>query len=322
MKKSVPAAFTLVELLVVIAIIGMLVGLLLPAVQQAREAARQMQCGNNLKQQGLAALNHESSSRSYPSAGWSWAWEGDPDMGFGEKQPGAWTYSLLPFLEQNALWQLGANGTPTVDAELKKANKVRGQTPLPVFYCPSRRTAINYYGYAYYNCDSLGGVACKLDYSACVGDGYVSADKLSTYDEVLAHSTTGGRTGVTFYKSVTTTGEIRDGTTNTYLYGEKYLAADRYYTASNLVAIGDNQTTWSGVDNDSVRITTYNESGLNCPRQDRVGYDNGSLFGSAHAGTWGVTMCDGSVQRVSYSIDPEIHSYLGKKADGKVATLP
>jgi len=316
-------AFTLVELLVVIAIIGMLVGLLLPAVQQAREAARQMQCGNNLKQMGLAALNHESTSKAYPSGGWSWAWEGDPDGGFGVKQPGAWTYSLLPFMEQNALYQLGADGTFAANATIKAANKTRGQTPLGVFYCPSRRPTANYYGYAYYNCDSLGGVCCKLDYSACVGDGYSSADKLASYDEVLAHSTTSGRTGVVFYKSTTTTGEVRDGTSNTYLFGEKYLMPERYFvSASPGPAVGDNQTTWSGIDNDSVRVTAYNSSGTNCPRQDRSSYDTGSIFGSAHAGTWGVVLCDGSVHRFSYAIDPETHAYFGKKADGQAVTYP
>ena len=95
--------FTLVELLVVIAIIGILIGLLLPAVQSVREAARRIQCANHLKQMGLGALNHEEAHGFFPSCGWGWAWIGDPDRGFGETQPGGWIYNLLPFVEQDAL---------------------------------------------------------------------------------------------------------------------------------------------------------------------------------------------------------------------------
>lgn len=95
------AGFTLVELLVVIAIIGVLVGLLLPAVQAAREAARRMQCSNNLKQIGLAMLNYESSTKSFP-AGARWkganplADRSRPNRGSGW----AWSYAILPFIEQ------------------------------------------------------------------------------------------------------------------------------------------------------------------------------------------------------------------------------
>ena len=137
MKKN---AFTLVELLVVIAIIGMLVGLLLPAVQQAREAARQMQCGNNLKNLGLASLNHESAAQALPSGGWFCWYVGDPDRGFGPNQPGNWQYSLLPFLEQNALFQLGADGDPVgVSTSQKEGAEECVKTPLSVFHCPSKR---------------------------------------------------------------------------------------------------------------------------------------------------------------------------------------
>ena len=76
-NRSVFRGFTIVELLVVIAIIGVLLALLLPAVQSVRESARQAQCSNNLKQLGLGALQHEQIRRLYPTGGWGWDWDGD-----------------------------------------------------------------------------------------------------------------------------------------------------------------------------------------------------------------------------------------------------
>ncbi len=105
-RRSLPG-FTLVELLVVIAIIGILIALLLPAVQAAREAARLLQCKNNVKQMALACLSHEETHGHLPASGWGYRWAGDPDKGFGSDQPGGWHYNILPFMEQATLHDLG-----------------------------------------------------------------------------------------------------------------------------------------------------------------------------------------------------------------------
>src|SRR5262245_56637338 len=114
-------AFTLVELLVVIAIIGVLVALLLPAVQAAREAARRMQCQNNLKQFGLAFQNHHDQIKHLPTDGWGFNYVGDPDMGFGTEQPGGWTFNILPYCEQKTVYDIAAGKTgPPKFADLAK----------------------------------------------------------------------------------------------------------------------------------------------------------------------------------------------------------
>ena len=127
------SGFTLVELLVVIAIIGMLMGLLLPAVQQAREAARRMQCQNNLRQWGLAILNFESARRILPPARIAIR-PGDPDVAnCGGEQPN-WFAHVLPYIEQQ-------NIASQVDLYAKwyEQPPALNETRLPFLYCPSRR---------------------------------------------------------------------------------------------------------------------------------------------------------------------------------------
>jgi len=313
-------AFTLVELLVVIAIIGMLVGLLLPAVQQAREAARQMQCGNNLKQLGLASLNHESTNKFYPTGGWRCWWEGDPDLGFGEKQPGGWAYSLLPFIEQNALWQLGMDGNQAVDANIKANNLIRIQTAMPFLYCPSRRVAKLSIGkVGTVNCNSTTEV-CKSDYAANSAQGFYCCSNTGDYANGMKQTdnTAANRSGIFFFKSHVAIGEVKDGTSNTYMFGEKFLEPQKYEASA--ANDQDQYSPWSGItaSHDRRVHKTDRQYAL---MQDRDGYNTYLPFGSCHAGAAGMTMCDGSVQRVSYSIDQLTHYYLACKADGQVAQI-
>ncbi len=132
-----PCGFTLVELLVVITIIGILIALLLPAVQAAREAARRVQCSNHLKQISLACLNHEEIHGFLPTGGWPVLFAGEPTRGFDRRQPGGWLYNILPYMEQVALHDLGADGD-------RQKMCVCVSTPLATFHCPSRRPAIVY----------------------------------------------------------------------------------------------------------------------------------------------------------------------------------
>ena len=170
------SGFTLVELLVVIAIIGVLVALLLPAVQAARESARRSQCTNNLKQIGLGWLNHESNHGFFPSAGWSSWHAGDPEMGAGREQPGGWMYQILPFIELQSNYNLPSDGNKLAITAQQKAGTVSLQaTPVEAFQCPSRRPAqalafgTDQPGWTPRNSDRMT-LAARGDYAANAGD--------------------------------------------------------------------------------------------------------------------------------------------------------
>jgi type II secretory pathway pseudopilin PulG len=140
------SAFTLVELLVVIGIIGLLVSLLLPAVNSAREASRRTACANNLKQLGLASLLHLQALKIFPTGGWGERWVGNPDRGFGQDQWGGWAYNILPFLELSPLHDMGQMGSNASPSQVNDpaASATRVGRAVAVMNCPTRRGGQTY----------------------------------------------------------------------------------------------------------------------------------------------------------------------------------
>lgn len=349
MRKSAlrlpPSAFTLVELLVVITIIGILIALLLPAVQAAREAARRMQCSNHLKQISMATLVHEQTHNHLPTGGWGPCWAGEPTRGYGRRQPGGFLYNILPYMELQALHDLGIErGIPYPDEPRPEIVQLL-MTPVATFYCPSRRKAVAYP----FGCQdtwrpvnmnqedqrSLTAVAFN-DYAASGGDArvdyaYGPKDKPKDIDEGDGWSESEWKehkgyytSGIIYRRSTVKMADIKDGASNTYLVGETYLNPDHYYdgqSPSNNVPWPSgysNQTIhWSGKvvnGNDPTELSTADEEFR--PLQDTPGLEMWLSFGSAHAGSFNMAFCDGSVHAISYGIDLNAHHRLGNKADG------
>jgi len=307
--RQQPVGFTLVELLVVIAIIGVLVALLLPAVQAARESARRVQCSNHLKQIGLAFHNHHDSMGHLPTGGWGWSYVGDPDGGFGENQPGGWTYNILPWIEQQALREIGVGQTgPLKQAELARLVG----TPIKFYHCPSRRPARLYpITIQPVNAASVT-MGAKLDYGANCGDGKNERDAGVPTQAPSPHI---NYPGILFDKSTVKLSTITDGLSNTFMVGEKYLSPSAYTTGGDAA---DNENLYVGFDNDnsrSVKLPTYFP-----PMQDSKLVANLQIFGSAHPGGFNMVMCDGSVRVIQYSIDENSYRWLGNCMDGEVIT--
>ena len=309
-------AFTLVELLVVIAIVGILIGMLLPAVQMVREAARRVQCANNVKQQSLAMLNYESAYGYLPA-------------GFNTPSMTMWSCYLLPYLEQKNLFEtLDIDGPWDAMTASNPSNPAALGVYLGIFQCPSANVAQVQF-------DSFSGtnrVPCC--YLACAS-GLLNRESgdlpwcgMGPFEEFS------GSDGVFFQNSQTRMAEIRDGTSHTILLGESLPDQDLWCVDYS----GNRQK----VDHwyiGSRELPEYDQmiNGFNsaecsecigstaCPinsvkRSDAPGNDMELSFGSAH--TQGVNMgfADGHCRFVTESIDAQVWSALGTRSNGEVDT--
>lgn len=296
-------AFTLVELLVVIAIIGILVALLLPAVQAAREAARRMSCQNNLKQIGIALHNYHDSFQTFP-AGMLW-----PNIRRGVNSPDFrtnWVIAMLPFFEQQQLYTRYNKNFPishAINADL------RG-TSIPALLCPS----------------DVGREKPFMGTIAGEGGNWARGNYAGNGDNIRADRTTTdpNRMGVLRQNSWTTIAEIADGTSNTILVGEVRIGLsdqDRRGTWA-MGSPGASMMWWHGFGGDANGPNAANDNsddiagcnvlfqtlGLARLRQQKMtcwrpcpSYQ--AVPRSLHAGRGvQVTMSDGSVHWISNSI--------------------
>lgn len=326
-------AFTLVELLVVIAIIGILVALLLPAVQSTREAARNSQCRNQLRQLAVATQLHLAQHGYFPSGGWSGSYLADPQRGYGPDQPGSWLFSLLDYAELSELRQRTSgteSGSQVADGSAtREPNASLYQSAPGLFYCPSRRAAKAYpfkrsgnATWSLYEKEEtlqLSGVT-KSDYAANSGDALHSAGEAFSHQESLwvpasytaletepvkwtpttDETTPFYQTGVMYYRSRVTPAQVQDGLSKTYLCGEKSMSPSVYEdvnVTNSIIMMGDNQSAWAGYEWDNHRVAWHPDSEWEeegyLPRLDANSTGVSNVFAFGSAHPGGLNMAYG-----------------------------
>jgi hypothetical protein len=306
-------------MLVVIAIIGVVAAITLPAVQAARESARNSSCKNHLKQLGLGLAAHEAAVGHWPGGGWGFQWVGDPNKGPGREQPGGWVFGLLPYLEAGNVHSLGKGLTGQAKAD---ALGQMLQEPVPVLVCPSRgRSPLGLFlgQYPLHNA-AKPQLAFKSDYAGCAGDKQLAngggpADDRPRTVAAYNWPSMEEATGVFFAGSQITSADIRDGLSNTYMAGEKYVRVTPGTSAQDR-DFGDDQGAYIGDDRDVRRWTEEP------PLRDHVTLEGYDSFGSRHPSSWNALFGDGSVRSMSYTIDYEVHRSLGNRIDKKPASVP
>jgi len=302
-------AFTLVELLVVIAIIGILVGLLLPAVQAAREAARRMQCSNNLKQIGLGLHNYESTYKSFP-IGNVVRVNVNPPRGDGW----TWHARILPYLEQTPLYNqvsrvMGTDIGTSTSAEQVLAGRT---TRLTVFQCPSHPDGVSN--------PSKGGYQLST-YNGVCGTTTFNNDQVDEATDIGYRAN-----GIFFMNSRIRFADIIDGTSNTFLVAE---VQDELKGApnSNRMTGSDRKYNFSsGSDgNPPTDISEYligmeTDDPINANTRDANGHFNndGEYAGSYHTGGAQFVLADGSVRFISQNINMTTYRALATRAGSEV----
>jgi prepilin-type N-terminal cleavage/methylation domain-containing protein/prepilin-type processing-associated H-X9-DG protein len=302
--------FTLIELLVVIAIIAMLIALLLPAVQSAREAARHIQCSNNLKQVGLGFHNYHGSHNVFPAGGYGGAL---PSVAVGNgagaqaRRLASWGEAILPFLDQVPLYNSINQGLWYINPE----NSTAGQTLLSVYLCPTNQVA----SLTRPNADNPTGSLpyARNDYSGNYGERSLRCVQVGNCPDNYSDQgdTSGVARGVTLTSSdpVNSITTLRDGTTYTIAVGEAHEA---------MFAV------WIGHKNfldQSAPISARNglspptfwascQVAKTSPFLGKIGCDLSQEFASYHPGGANFAFADGSARFLRESIDPKVLAAL------------